>query len=137
LVNSSICAYLCITCTLSVFRTKEISWYWYICQREICKRPFWFVRKNMVLDELFTKRNFMFAKGKEIPRERPETIVKPIPNSRKIHNMENTSVPYIWPLYFHFALKSFSVTYNPIHIQNSNSCLIFPSYILYKNKISF
>jgi len=56
---------------------------------------FKFCEENMVLDELFTKRNFMFVKGKEIPREQPETIVKPIPNSRKIHNMENTSVPYM------------------------------------------
>jgi hypothetical protein len=37
----------------------------------------------------------MFVKGKEIPRERPETIVKPVPNSRKLNNMENTSVPYM------------------------------------------
>ena len=57
---------------------------------------FKFCEENLVLDELFTKRrNFMFVKGKEIPRERPETIVKPIPNSKKIHNMENTSVPYM------------------------------------------
>ena len=54
---------------------------------------FKFCEENLVLDEPFTKINFMFAKGKEIPRERPETIVKPIPNSRKINNIENTSVP--------------------------------------------
>jgi hypothetical protein len=56
---------------------------------------FKFCEENLVLDEPFIKRNFIFVKGKEIPRERPETIVKPIPNSRKIHNMENTSVPYM------------------------------------------
>jgi hypothetical protein len=40
---------------------------------------FKFCEEILVLDELFTKGNFMFDKGKEIPRERTETIVKPIP----------------------------------------------------------
>jgi hypothetical protein len=53
---------------------------------------FKFCEENMVLDELFTKRNFMFVKGKEIPRERSETIVKPIPNSRNKGNNKITEL---------------------------------------------
>lgn len=54
-----------------------------------------FCQEKLILDEPYTKRNFFFVKADEISRNRPETNVKPIPNTRKLHSIENTTEPYL------------------------------------------
>lgn len=48
------------------------------------KDLFEFCQEKLILDEPYTKRNFFFVKADEISRNRPETNVKPIPNTRKL-----------------------------------------------------
>lgn len=59
------------------------------------KDLFEFCQEKLILDEPYTKRNFFYVKADEISRNRPETNVKPIPNTRKLHNIENTTEPYL------------------------------------------
>lgn len=59
------------------------------------KDLFEFFQEKLILDEPYTKRNFFYVKADEISRNRPETNVKPIPNTRKLHNIENTTEPYL------------------------------------------
>lgn len=59
------------------------------------KDLFEFSQEKFILDEPYTKRNFFYVKADEISRNRPETNVKPIPNTRKLHNIENTTEPYL------------------------------------------
>lgn len=54
-----------------------------------------FCQEKFILDEPYMKRNFFFVKADEISRNRPETNVKPIPNTRKLHSIENTTEPYL------------------------------------------
>lgn len=59
------------------------------------KDLFEFCQEKLILDEPYTKRNFFYVKADEISRNRPETNVKTIPNTRKLHNIENTTEPYL------------------------------------------
>lgn len=59
------------------------------------KDLFEFSQEKFILDEPYTKRNFFYVKADEISRNRPETNVKTIPNTRKLHNIENTTEPYL------------------------------------------
>lgn len=59
------------------------------------KDLFEFSQEKLILDEPYTKRNFFYVKADEISRNRPETNVKTIPNTRKLHNIENTTEPYL------------------------------------------
>lgn len=59
------------------------------------KDLFEFCQEKLILDEPYTKRNFFYVKADEISRNRPETNVKTIPSTRKLHNIENTTEPYL------------------------------------------
>lgn len=42
---------------------------------------------------MFAKRTFFHVTENEVPRDREQTMVRPIPNTRKFHSLENIE-PY-------------------------------------------
>lgn len=59
------------------------------------KDLFEFCHEKLILDKPYTKRNFFFVKADEISRNQPETNVKPIPNTRKLHNIDQSKEPIL------------------------------------------
>ncbi|XP_052084922.1 uncharacterized protein LOC127722119 [Mytilus californianus] len=53
------------------------------------KDMFNYCKTNLELNENLGKRSFFFVKNGDINRNRPETEVKPVPNTRKIHQVLN------------------------------------------------
>lgn len=50
---------------------------------------FQFCKANLETNEVLSKRTFFFVKENEIERDRPETNVKTVPNTRKLHQINN------------------------------------------------
>ena len=50
-----------------------------------------FCQEKLIKDEPLSKRNFFLVKNGEIQRQRPQTDVKPLKNSRKCHQILNTN----------------------------------------------
>ena len=46
-------------------------------------------QENLISDEDLSKREFLYVKNGEIKRDRPYTKAKTLPNTRKIHQLEN------------------------------------------------
>jgi len=68
-----------------------------IGKRVIINSPedlFEFCQAKLTLDDPVSKRTFIYVRSKEISRDRPETMIKPVASTRKFHNIENTTEPY-------------------------------------------
>ena len=57
------------------------------------KDLFNYCKKHLIIDEMFAKRTFFHVTENEVPRDREQTMVRPIPNTRKFHSLENIE-PY-------------------------------------------